>query len=56
MLYFKILLLKYKIQKMRSEGGTINSIPSQELGIVETCRKYKVSTATFYGWKMTYDS
>jgi putative transposase len=28
---------------------------SEELGIVETCRKYKVSTGTFYSWKKKYD-
>ncbi|MFB0904310.1 MAG: transposase [Nonlabens sp.] len=24
---------------------------SEELGIVEACRKYSVSTGTFYSWK-----
>jgi putative transposase len=28
---------------------------SEELGIVETCRKYKVSTGTFYSWRKKYD-
>jgi len=29
---------------------------SEEIGIVETCRKYSVSTGTFYSWKKKYDS
>lgn len=29
---------------------------SEEIGIVETCRKYGVSTGTFYSWKKKYES
>lgn len=29
---------------------------SEEIGIVETCRKYSVSTGTFYSWKKKHDS
>lgn len=29
---------------------------SEELGIVEACRKYSVSTGTFYSWKKKYDT
>ena len=29
---------------------------SEEFGIVETCRKYSVSTATFYRWKKKFES
>ena len=29
---------------------------SEELGIVETCRKYGVSTGTFYSWRKKYDN
>jgi putative transposase len=29
---------------------------SEELGIVEACRKYSLSTGTFYSWKKKYDS
>jgi len=29
---------------------------SEELGAVEACRKYSVSTATFYNWKKKFDS
>ena len=28
---------------------------SEEIGIVETCRKYGVSTGTFYSWKKKYE-
>jgi putative transposase len=28
---------------------------SEEIGIVETCRKYGVSTGTFYAWKKKFD-
>jgi len=29
---------------------------SEELGIVESCRKYGVSTGTFYSWREKYDT
>ncbi len=29
---------------------------SEELGIVETCRKYGVSTGTFYSWRKKFDN
>ena len=29
---------------------------SEELGVVETCRKYSVSTGTFYSWRKKYES
>ncbi|WP_438988360.1 transposase [Polaribacter sp.] len=28
---------------------------SEEIGIVETCRKYSVSTGTFYSWKKKFE-
>ena len=28
---------------------------SEEIGVVETCRKYGVSTGTFYSWKKKFD-
>ena len=28
---------------------------SEDLGIVETCRKYSVSTGTFYSWKKKFE-
>jgi putative transposase len=28
---------------------------SEEIGVVETCRKYSVSTGTFYSWKKKFD-
>tara|TARA_R110002124_G_scaffold17947_2_gene74357 strand:- start:1545 stop:1700 length:156 start_codon:yes stop_codon:yes gene_type:complete len=28
---------------------------SEELGIVETCRKYSVSTGTLYNWKKKHE-
>src|SRR5665811_377213 len=29
---------------------------SEEIGVVETCRKYSVSTGTFYSWKKKFDN
>lgn len=29
---------------------------SEEIGIVETCRKYSVSTGTFYSWQKKFES
>ena len=28
---------------------------SEEFGIVETCRKYGMSTGTFYNWKKKFE-
>jgi|SRR5680860_538256 len=28
---------------------------SEEIGIVETCRKYSVSTGTFYSWRKKFE-
>ncbi len=28
---------------------------SEEIGVVETCRKYSVSTGTFYSWKKKFE-
>jgi len=28
---------------------------AEEIGVVEPCRKYGVSTGTFYSWKKKYD-
>lgn len=46
--------MKYKKWSLEEKLEILTS--SEELGIVETCRKYKVSTGTFYGWKKKYDS
>lgn len=29
---------------------------SEDQGVVETCRKYSVSTGTFYSWKKKYEN
>jgi putative transposase len=29
---------------------------SEEIGVVDTCRKYGVSTGTFYSWKKKHES
>ena len=29
---------------------------SEEIGVVEACRKYSLSTGTFYSWKKKYDN
>lgn len=46
--------MKYKKWSLEEKLEILSS--SEELGTVETCRKYKVSTATFYSWKKKFDS
>lgn len=45
--------MKYKKWSLAEKLEILNS--SEELGIVEACRKYVVSTGTFYSWKKKYD-
>ena len=46
--------MKYKKWSLEEKLEILST--SEELGIVETCRKYKVSTGTFYSWKKKYDA
>jgi putative transposase len=46
--------MKYKKWSLEKKLEILSS--SEELGIVETCRKYKVSTGTLYSWKKKYDT
>ncbi|WP_240484962.1 transposase [Arenibacter latericius] len=41
--------MKYKKWTFAQKLEILSS--SEEIGIVETCRKYGVSTGTFYNWK-----
>ena len=45
--------MKYKKWRLE-EKLEILSI-SEEIGIVESCRKYGVSTGTFYSWKKKFE-
>jgi len=45
--------MKYKKWTL-SEKLEILSL-SEELGVVEACRKHSVSTGTFYSWKKKFD-
>jgi putative transposase len=46
--------MKYKKWSLEEKLEILSS--SEEQGIVEACRKYKVSTGTFYSWKKKYDT
>jgi putative transposase len=46
--------MKYKKWTLEEKLKIIAS--SEEIGVVETCRKYSVSTGTFYSWKKKFDN
>lgn len=46
--------MKYKKWSLDEKLEILSS--SEEIGIVETCRKYGVSTGTFYSWRKKYDN
>jgi putative transposase len=46
--------MKYKKWTLEEKLKIIAS--SEETGVVETCRKYSVSTGTFYSWKKKFDN
>jgi len=46
--------MKYKKWSLTEKLEILSS--AEELGIVSACRKYGVSTGTFYGWKRKYDN
>lgn len=45
--------MKYKKWTLAQKLEILSS--SEEIGVVETCRKYGVSTGTFYSWKKRFD-
>jgi len=46
--------MKYKKWSLAEKLEILTS--SENIGIVEACRKFKVSTGTFYNWKKKYDA
>jgi putative transposase len=46
--------MKYKKWSLAEKLEILSS--SEEIGIVETCRKYTVSTGTLYSWKNKHDN
>jgi putative transposase len=46
--------MKYKKWSLAEKLEILRN--SEELGIVEACRKYSVSTGTFYSWKKKHDT
>ena len=46
--------MKYKKWSLEEKLDILAS--SEEIGIVEACRKYSVSTGTFYSWRKKYDN
>jgi len=46
--------MKYKRWSLLEKLEILAS--SEEIGVVETCRKYSVSTGTFYSWKKKFDN
>ncbi len=45
--------MKYKKWTLNQKLEILSS--SEEIGIVESCRKYGVSTGTFYSWKKKFE-
>ena len=45
--------MKYKKWTLEQKLEILSK--SEEFGIVETCRKYGVSTGTFYSWKKKFE-
>ena len=46
--------MKYKKWSLEEKLEILSR--SEEIGVVETCRKYSLSTGTFYSWKKKYDN
>jgi putative transposase len=45
--------MKYKRWTLKQKLEILSA--SEEIGIVEACRKYNVSTGTFYSWKKKFE-
>lgn len=46
--------MKYKKWTLEQKLEILSS--SEDIGVVESCRKFGVSTGTFYSWKKKYES
>tara|TARA_B110000977_G_C10881273_1_gene417591 strand:- start:331 stop:642 length:312 start_codon:yes stop_codon:yes gene_type:complete len=46
--------MKYKKWSLEEKIEILSS--SEEIGVVEACRKHSLSTGTFYNWKKKYES
>jgi putative transposase len=46
--------MKYKKWSLEEKLAILSA--SEDLGIVETCRKFNVSTGTFYSWRKKHDA
>ena len=46
--------MKYKKSSLEKKLEILSF--SEEIGVVDTCRKYGVSTGTFYSWKKKHES
>lgn len=46
--------MKYKKWSLKEKLEILSS--AEEVGVVSACRKYSVSTGTFYSWKRKYDN
>ncbi|MCF6307147.1 MAG: transposase [Flavobacteriaceae bacterium] len=46
--------MKYKKWNLQEKLEILSS--SEEIGVVETCRKYSLSTGTLYSWKKKHDN
>lgn len=46
--------MKYKKWSLKEKLEILSS--AEEIGVVSTCRKYSLSTGTFYSWKRKYDT
>jgi putative transposase len=45
--------MKYKKWTLKEKLEILTT--SEEIGVVETCRKYSVSTGTFYSWNKKFE-
>lgn len=46
--------MKYKKWSLTEKLEILSS--AEEIGVVSACRKYSLSTGTFYSWKRKYDN
>ncbi len=46
--------MKYKKWSLKEKLEILSS--AEEVGVVPACRKYSLSTGTFYSWKRKYDN
>lgn len=46
--------MKYKKWSLKEKLEILSSV--EEIGVVSICRKYSLSTGTFYSWKRKYET